>query len=173
MHRRVKQTLTGLAAACLIVGTTQASATAHGGGGYTPPKVDSIVGNLVNNPNGANGVLADFQIIAASKPDGSQFVGGFRVAAKTNPVRQYITVLTCMRVSGNLAAVVGKVIWSTDPERPVGSYHRVRLEDVGSPSTYDKIQIGTYTGDPKVCPDPVQPMREPITSGWLSIIDTV
>jgi hypothetical protein len=172
MNRTVKQALTGLAAACLLVGTTQAGASANGGGS-SPPRLDSIVGNLVNNPNGDNGVLADFQIIAASKPDGSQFVGGFRVAAKTNPVRQYITVLTCMRVSGTLATVVGRVIWSTDPERPVGSYHRVRLEDVGRPSTFDKIQIGTYTGDPRVCPDPVSPMREPISSGWLSVIDAL
>ena len=173
MHRRVKQALAGLAAAGLVIGSTQASASATGGGHSSPPRHDSIVGNLVNNPNGGNGVLADFQIIAVSKPDGSQFIGGFRVAAKTNPVRQYITVLTCMRVSGKLAAVVGKVIWSTDAERPVGSYHRVRLEDVGSPSTFDKIQIGNYTGDPRVCPDPIQPMREPITSGWLSIIDVL
>ncbi len=169
MHRTVKHALTGLAAACLLIGTTQTGATAHGGG--SAPRLDSIVGNLVNNPNGPIGGLADFQIIAASKPDGSSFVGGFRVATKTSPVQQYITVLTCMRVSGNLATVVGKIVWSTHPERPVGTYTRVRFEDVGRPSTYDKIQFGPYTGDPRVCPDPALPDREPITAGWLSIID--
>jgi hypothetical protein len=172
MKSTVKHVLTGLAAACLIVGTTQAGASANGGGS-SPPKLDSIVGNLVNNPNGENGGLADFQIIAASKPDGTQFVGGFRVATKTSPVRQYIAVLTCMRVQGNLATVVGKLIWSTNPERPAGTYTRVRFEDVGRPSTFDKIQFGPYTDDPAVCPDPMAPDRNPITSGWLSVIDAL
>jgi hypothetical protein len=171
MHRRVMQALTGLAAAGLVIGTSATSATANGG--YTPPRLDSIVGNLVNNPNGDNGGLADFQIIATSKPDGTQFAGGFRVATKDSPVRQYIAVLTCMRVSGNLATVVGKIIWSTHPERPVGTFTRVRFEDVGRPSTFDKIQFGPYLGDPAVCPDPQAPDRNPITSGWLSVIDSV
>jgi hypothetical protein len=172
MHRNVKHVLTGLAAAALLVGTAQTSASAHGGGG-SPPRLDSIVGNLVNNPNGPNGPLADFQIIAVSKPDGSDFVGAFRVAAKTSPVRQYIAVLTCMRVAGNLATVVGKITWSTDPERPAGTFTRVRFEDVGRPSTYDKIQIGRYFDDPTVCPDPAEADRDPITSGFLSVIDLV
>jgi len=167
MHRTLKHVMTGLAAACLVLGTTQvASAT-----GSSAPRYDSIVGNLVNNPNGENGGLADFQILAVSNPDGSNFAGGFRVATKTSPVQQYIAVLTCMRVQGNMATVVGKIVWSTHPERPVGTYTRVRFEDVGRPSTYDKIQFGPYTADPTVCPDPVPPMREPITAGWLSVID--
>ena len=166
MHRTLKHVMTGLAAACLVLGTTQA---AHATGG-SAPRYDSIVGNLVNNPNG-DGPLADFQILAVSKPDGSDFAGGFRVAARTSPVQQYVAVLTCMRVQGNVATVVGKIVWSTHPERPVGTYTRVRFEDVGRPSTYDKIQFGPYTGDPAACPDPMAPDRNPITAGWLSVID--
>ena len=147
-----------------------AAGTLQGASADSP--FDHVVGGVTNNPNGPNGALAHFSINAKSGPNGENPQGTFRIRVTSDgpPTQQYDATVTCMVVSGNLATVVGKIVRTKD--FPRDGYTRVRIEDLGQGNgTEDRIQFGPYFGDPTVCPSPLEPDRDPITSGNLNVFD--
>ncbi len=135
---------------------------------------DHVVGGGQNNPP-AGSNIAHFQINVKSGPNGESPKGSFSFKRTDGgpPNQSFSANVTCLRVEGNLAMVVGVVDKSKDkPDSPVGSYHFALLKDVGNgPSSGDEIQNGQYAGDPYTCPSPTEPRPEAITKGNISISD--
>ena len=158
--------IVAIAAGCTLALGTGAIQGASAGSPF-----DHVVGGVTNNPNG-DGPLAHFSINAKSGPNGEKPQGSFRVRRTSDgaPTEQYDATVTCLKVSGNLATIVGKIVRTKDLARD--GYIRVRIEDMGQGNgTEDRIQFGPYTGDPYNCPSPAEPDREPITSGNLNVFD--
>jgi hypothetical protein len=135
---------------------------------------DHVVGGGQNNPP-AGSNIAHFQINVKSGPNGEAPKGSFSFKRTDGgpPNESYSATVTCLRVQGNLAFVVGQVTKSKDkPNTPVGDFQFALLKDVGNgPSSDDEIQNGGYTGDPYTCPSPTEPRPEAVTHGNIEISD--
>jgi len=165
MSRKLK--ILAAAAGCMMAaGLTQPSAS-----GASP--FDHVVGGGQNSPNAPNPV-AHFQINAKSGPNGENAQGKFSFKRTSDgpPTEQFTATITCLRVVGNRAAVVGLVDRTKDDPFPAGRYYLVRIQDMGQGnSSQDEIQNGVYTGDPYNCPSPTFNSITPITSGNLNVFD--
>lgn len=161
----------------LLLTTTVLSATLLTG--WAPPSNsaqnnhDQVQGSGENNPPGGN-PIAQFQINAKSGPQGEDPSGHFSFKRKLDGggTTKFRASVTCVRVEGNLASVVGLVERNHNDPFPQGRYYLVRLKDDGKGQfTLDEIQNGPYGADPAICPVPVEPRPEAITKGNIRITD--
>ena len=135
---------------------------------------DHVVGGGQNNPPNPANPIAHFQINVKSGPNGENPKGSFTFTRTVDgpPTESFSATVTCMRVVGNLATVVGLVDRAKNDPFPLNRYFIVRLKDVGQgSSTEDEIQNGVYLGDPYQCPDPIEPRPDAITHGNINVFD--
>lgn len=133
------------------------------------------MGGGQNNPP-ASRPIVHFQINARSGPLGEDPSGFFSFTRTVDgpPVEQFRATVTCVNVQGDMATVVGLVDRNKNDSFPMGRYYIVRVKDMGQgQDTMDEIQNGVYTGDPRVCPPPTEPLPEPITAGNLTVHDAI
>ena len=160
--------------AALAAGLALATIGFVPGGAQADSPFDHVVGGGQNNPPAGDNI-AHFQVNVKSGPNGESPKGSFSFKRTDGgpPNQSYSADVTCLRVQGNLAFVVGIVTKNKDGSNAdVGTYRFLRLKDVGNgPTSDDEIQSGQYFGDPNVCPSPLEPKPDAITKGNIEIYD--
>lgn len=168
MKRVLKKVAAATVASSLLsLAVVTQSAEAHSGYG----DYDTIVGLGLNNP--PTNPKAYFAIAARSGPNGESPAGFFAFARPIPAGWAYFSAnITCMKVQGNLATVIGYVSRTKNDPFPADRYYLVRIKDMGQGTlTQDEIQNGPYTGDPYNCPMPTEPVPNAITKGGIRISD--
>lgn len=158
---------TGAAAAAVVLAAAGASAQSP---------YDHVVGGGQNNPPRSDTKIEHFQINVKSGPNGENPQGSFSFKRTIDgpPKEEFTASVTCLRVEGNLATIVGLVTKTTNRPYEPGRYQLLRLKDVGQGNTSeDEVQSSLYTGDPYQCPPPSEPKPEEITKGNINIFDAL
>jgi hypothetical protein len=153
---------------CLALGITGATANAGG-------SKDHVSGGGSNgNPVADN----HFSISAQSESDGSDARGKFEFHDTESgpPTERFDAEVKCLRVSGNLATVVGQITKARPNSALEGRYVIVRLEDNGPPrggQSRDEIRnliLGANAQEP-ACPPPADIEDRGLSNGNILIKD--